>query len=192
MIDFAHKVVGVGSVGLRAYVALLDGRVPTTSCFWQLKQASARCLRHTFTVIQPGMPPGTTACGISSGAADGQRPVAWLDNHQRPPVLRAQFRDRRAASPSMRSTLRRSRLPPALPPHAGEGTCRTSGASMIAGYIGSSDKLDRAMWRFACATQTRPRLTIKLCLKPCARHLRVAESPDICRATGASGSFRRR
>ena len=32
LVDVAHKVVGVGSVGLRAYVALLEGSWPTTWC----------------------------------------------------------------------------------------------------------------------------------------------------------------
>jgi hypothetical protein len=32
-----------------------------------------------------------------------------------------------------------------------KGHARTSGASMIAGYAGSSDRLDRALARFACA-----------------------------------------
>jgi hypothetical protein len=34
---------------------------------------------------------------------------------------------------------------------AREEPCRTSGASMIAGYIGTRDKVDRAMCRFARA-----------------------------------------
>ena len=39
LIDIAHKVVGVGSVGLRAYVALLEGSSPDDVVFLQLKQA---------------------------------------------------------------------------------------------------------------------------------------------------------
>jgi uncharacterized protein (DUF2252 family) len=39
LIDVAHKVVGVGSVGLRAYVALLEGSSPDDVVFLQLKQA---------------------------------------------------------------------------------------------------------------------------------------------------------
>jgi hypothetical protein len=37
-----------------------------------------------------------------------------------------------------------------------KGRARTSGASMIAGYVGGSDKLDKALCRFAraCADQT--------------------------------------
>src|SRR5690606_26254127 len=39
IVDIAHKVVGVGSVGLRAYVALLEGSSPDDVVFLQLKQA---------------------------------------------------------------------------------------------------------------------------------------------------------
>ena len=39
LVDIAHKVVGVGSVGLRAYVALLEGSSADDVVFLQLKQA---------------------------------------------------------------------------------------------------------------------------------------------------------
>src|SRR3954466_4055370 len=39
LVDVAHKVVGVGSVGLRAYVALLEGSSEDDVVFLQLKQA---------------------------------------------------------------------------------------------------------------------------------------------------------
>ena len=39
LVDIAHKVVGVGSVGLRAFVALCDGSNPDDVVFLQLKQA---------------------------------------------------------------------------------------------------------------------------------------------------------
>src|SRR4029079_19582625 len=39
LVDVAHKVVGVGSVGLRAYVALLEGSSAEDVVFLQLKQA---------------------------------------------------------------------------------------------------------------------------------------------------------
>src|ERR1700674_1861955 len=46
LIDIAHKVVGVGSVGLRAYVALLEGSSPDDVVFLQLKQARRSVLAH--------------------------------------------------------------------------------------------------------------------------------------------------
>ena len=39
IVDVAHKVVGVGSVGLRAYVVLMEGSSADDVVFLQLKQA---------------------------------------------------------------------------------------------------------------------------------------------------------
>jgi hypothetical protein len=44
--DFARKVVGVGSVGTRAWIALLVGRDPTDPLFLQIKQAEASVLEE--------------------------------------------------------------------------------------------------------------------------------------------------
>jgi uncharacterized protein (DUF2252 family) len=44
VVDLAHKVVGVGSVGLRAFVALLEGNGPHDMVFLQLKQARRSCV----------------------------------------------------------------------------------------------------------------------------------------------------
>src|SRR4030095_2527654 len=44
VVDLAHKVVGVGSVGLRAFVVLLQGSSPQDTLFLQLKQARRSCV----------------------------------------------------------------------------------------------------------------------------------------------------
>ena len=55
LVDVAHKVVGVGSVGLRAYVALLEGSSDEDVVFLQLKSRPAdRCSRATCMAIRPG------------------------------------------------------------------------------------------------------------------------------------------
>src|SRR5260370_15003001 len=45
-LDVAHKVVGVGSVGLRAFVVLLQGNGAHDMLFLQLKQARRCCVAH--------------------------------------------------------------------------------------------------------------------------------------------------
>ena len=79
--DIAHKVVGVGSVGLRAYVALLEGAGPDDVIFLQLKQARRSVVApfvHGDLGVAP--PPGTTRGRVPAGVADGQRPAARLDD----------------------------------------------------------------------------------------------------------------
>jgi uncharacterized protein (DUF2252 family) len=46
LVDFARKVVGVGSVGTRAWIALLLGRDGQDPLFLQLKEAEASVLEH--------------------------------------------------------------------------------------------------------------------------------------------------
>jgi uncharacterized protein (DUF2252 family) len=153
IVDIAHKVVGVGSVGLRAYVALCEGSSPDDVVFLQLKQARR-------SVIAPHQ----------HGAAawhrhQGQRVVEYQQALQTvsDPLLGwttvgdvqfyvRQFRDMKGA------ILVEDIDAEALADYAGicgyllaKSHARTSGASMIAGYIGGSDKLADSLSRFARA-----------------------------------------
>jgi uncharacterized protein (DUF2252 family) len=151
IIDIAHKVVGVGSVGLRAYIALCQGSSPDDVVFLQLKQARRSVVARFVH--------GDSAWH----AHQGQRVVEYqqalqtvsdpllgwttIGDHQ---YYVRQFRDMKGAITV--DGIDAS----ALTDYAGicglllaKGHARTSGASMIAGYLGSSDKADQAMCRFA-------------------------------------------
>jgi uncharacterized protein (DUF2252 family) len=151
--DVAHKVVGVGSVGLRAYVALLEGSSADDVVFLQLKQAR----RSVLAQYVHG--------GSAWHAHQGQRVVEYQQALQTvsDPLLGwtsidglqyyvRQFRN-------MKGTIPLDAIDaPALTDYAGivghllaKGHARTSGASMIAGYVGASDTLDKALCRFARA-----------------------------------------
>jgi uncharacterized protein (DUF2252 family) len=153
LVDIAHKVVGVGSVGLRAYVALLEGSSPGDVVFLQLKQARR-------SVLAPFVH-GDSAWH----AHQGQRVVeyqqalqtvsdpllGWTTVAGRQYYVR-QFRN-------MKGTVALDSIEPtALAEYTdvvghllAKGHARTSGASMISGYVGASDKLDVALCRFARA-----------------------------------------
>jgi len=153
LVDIAHKVVGVGSVGLRAYVALLEGSSADDVVFLQLKQARRSVLARFVH--------GDSAWH----AHQGQRVVEYQQALQTvsDPLLGwatidglqyyvRQFRN-------MKGTIPLDAIDAAaLTDYAGivghllaKGHSRTSGASMIAGYVGLSDKLDRSLCRFARA-----------------------------------------
>jgi uncharacterized protein (DUF2252 family) len=153
LIDVAHKVVGVGSVGLRAYVGLLEGSSSDDVVFLQLKQARRSVLARYVH--------GDSAWH----AHQGQRVVEYQQALQTvsDPLLGwttigdlqyyvRQFRN-------MKGTIPLDAIDAAaLTDYAGivghllaKGHARTSGASMIAGYAGGSDKLDQALARFARA-----------------------------------------
>src|ERR1700687_3814159 len=153
LVDVAHKVVGVGSVGLRAYVALLEGSSAEDVVFLQLKQARRSVLARYVH--------GESAWHAHQGQRVGEYQQAlqtvsdpllgWatIDGLQ---YYVRQFRN-------MKGTIPLDAIDAAaLTDYAGivghllaKGHARTSGASMIAGYVGSSDKLDRSLCRFARA-----------------------------------------
>lgn len=151
LLDVAQKVVGVGSVGLRAYVALLEGSSSEDVVFLQLKQARRSVLARYVH--------GESAWH----AHQGQRVVEYQQALQTvsDPLLGwttmggvqfyvRQFRNMKGTIPlnAMDST--------ALVDYTAvvgqllaKGHARTSGASMIAGYLGRSDRVADAMSAFA-------------------------------------------
>ena len=156
LVDVAHKVVGVGSVGLRAYVALLEGSAPDDVVFLQLKQARR-------SVLAPY---------VHGGSAwhdhQGQRVVEYQQALQTvsDPLLGWTTVDLPGEGPldfyvrqfrNSKGTIPLDAIDAAaLTDYAGivghllaKGHARTSGASMIAGYAGKGDKLGEAFARFA-------------------------------------------
>jgi uncharacterized protein (DUF2252 family) len=151
LIDIAHKVVGVGSVGLRAYVALLEGSSPDDVLFLQLKQAR----RSVFARYVHGegawhAHQGQRVVEYQQALQTVSDPLlGWATVDGRQYYVR-QFRNMKG------SVALDSIDAAALADYAAvtghllaKGHARTSGASMIVGYAGSSDRLDTALARFA-------------------------------------------
>ena len=153
LVDIAHKVVGVGSVGLRAYVALLEGSSPEDVLFLQLKQARRSVLaRHVHGDSAWHAHQGQRVVEYQQALQTVSDPLlGWTSVAGRDYYVR-QFRN-------MKGTIALDAIDAAaLADYAGivghllaKGHARTSGASMIAGYAGASDKLDQAFARFARA-----------------------------------------
>ena len=64
VIDVAQKVVGVGSVGTRAFIVLLQGRDRQDPLFLQVKEATPRCWK----TISPRAATGSPASGWFGGS----------------------------------------------------------------------------------------------------------------------------
>lgn len=153
IVDVAHRVVGVGSVGLRAYVVLCEGSSAQDVLILQLKEARR-------SVLAPFVH-GDAAWH----AHQGQRVVeyqqalqavsdpllGWTTVDGREFYVR-QFRNMKGRVPieEIHGTDLKDyvRICGKL---LAKGHARTSGASMIAGYVGSSDALEVALSRFARA-----------------------------------------
>ena len=151
LVDVAHKVVGVGSVGLRAYIALCEGSGPDDVLFLQLKQARRSVVaRYVHGDSAWHEHQGQRVVQYQQALQTVSDPLlGWTTVGERQYYVR-QFRDLKGAVvvDDIDAT--------ALADYAGvcglllaKGHARTSGASMIAGYLGGSDRADLALCRFA-------------------------------------------
>ncbi|MEV4347070.1 DUF2252 domain-containing protein [Actinoplanes sp. NPDC049596] len=153
IVDIAHKVVGVGSVGLRAYVALCEGSSPDDVVFLQLKQARRSVIaRHQHGDAAWHRHQGQRVVEYQQALQTVSDPLlGWTTVGDTQFYVR-QFRDMKGA------IVVEGIDAGALADYAGicgyllaKSHARTSGASMIAGYIGGSGKLAEAMCRFSRA-----------------------------------------
>ncbi len=151
LVDVAHKVVGVGSVGLRAYVALCEGSSADDVVFLQLKQARRSVVaRYVHGDSAWHDHQGRRVVEYQQALQTVSDPLlGWTTVEGRQYYVR-QFRNMKGAIPIDHLNAA------ALTDYAGicgrllaKGHARTSGASMIAGYVGKSDSLDKALCRFA-------------------------------------------
>jgi uncharacterized protein (DUF2252 family) len=151
LVDLAHKVVGVGSVGLRAYIALCEGSSPDDVLFLQLKQARRSVIAqyvHGDSAWHDHQ--GQRVVQYQQSLQTVSDPLlGWTTVGERQYYVR-QFRDMKGA------VVVDGIDAAALADYAGvcglllaKGHARTSGASMITGYLGRSDKADRALCLFA-------------------------------------------
>jgi uncharacterized protein (DUF2252 family) len=153
IVDIAHKVVGVGSVGLRAYVALCEGSSPDDVVFLQLKQARRSVVaRHLHGDVAWHRHQGQRVVEYQQALQTVSDPLlGWATVGERQFYVR-QFRDMKGAF------VVDDMSADALADYAGicayllaKSHARTSGASMIAGYIGGPEKLAENLCRFARA-----------------------------------------
>ncbi len=149
--DVAHRVVGVGSVGLRAYVALLVGSSPDDVLFLQLKQARRSVLaRFVHGDDAWHQHQGQRVVEYQQALQTVSDPLlGWTTIDGRDYYVR-QFRNMKGTVPL--NAIREE----ALSDYAGivgrllaKGHARTSGASMIAGYLGDGEGAGEALAHFA-------------------------------------------
>ncbi|WP_181779916.1 DUF2252 domain-containing protein [Pseudonocardia pini] len=153
VVDVAHKVVGVGSVGLRAYLALCEGSGPDDVLFLQLKQAR-RSVVAPFVHGQDAWHDhqGQRVVEYQQALQTVSDPLlGWttVGDHQ---YYVRQFRDMKGA------IVLDGIDAVTLGDYAAicglllaKGHARTSGASMIGAYLGGGGRVRTALCRFARA-----------------------------------------
>jgi len=153
VVDVAHKVVGVGSVGLRAFVALLQGNGPHDMVFLQLKEARRSCVArfmhgdHALHAHQ-----GQRVVEYQQTLQTVSDPLlGWTTVDNRNYYVR-QFRDMKGAvtveGMDGSALMDYARICGAL---LAKGHARTTGATVLSGYLGKGDLVDRACASFARA-----------------------------------------
>ena len=110
LLDVAHKVVGVGSVGLRAYVALLEGSSPEDVVFLQLKQARRSVLaRYVHGESAWHAHQGQRVVEYQQALQTVSDPLLGLDHDGRQAVLRAAVPEHEGHHPVGRDGRQRAR-----------------------------------------------------------------------------------
>jgi uncharacterized protein (DUF2252 family) len=140
-------------VGLRTYVALLEGSSPDDVIFLQLKQARRSVVaRYVHGELPQHAHQGQRVVEYQQALQTVSDPLLGWTTIDGLPYYVRQFRDMKGTIPL--EAIKAS----ALTDYArivghllAKGHARTSGASMIAGYVGSSRRLDDAMRQFARA-----------------------------------------
>ncbi len=150
IVDYAMKVVGVGSVGLGAFVVLLDGGSDDDPLFMQVKQAVASVYErflgpsdepsHGARVVA-GQRRLQAASDIFLGTAVGGRGRHWyvrqLQDMKGSAVVEAMTVDDLTAWGELCGWA------------LARGHARSGEPATIAGYIGDDDAFDRALGVFA-------------------------------------------
>ncbi|GJD35062.1 DUF2252 domain-containing protein [Methylobacterium aerolatum] len=145
VVDVAHRVVGVGSVGTRAYVALLCGNSDHDALFLQVKEA----VRPAHAPYLPGMPEPYAShqgerviYGQRLLQAVGDPLLGWTTIDRRPFYVR-QMKNMKGEIPVARMTgqslLYFSHAYGAL---LAKAHARTGDAAAIAGYCGHAGRTD--------------------------------------------------
>jgi uncharacterized protein (DUF2252 family) len=153
-VDAAHKVVGVGSVGTRAWIALLFGRDEQDPLFLQMKEAGPSVLEpfagpskyenHGHRVVA-----GQRLTQAASDVLLGWLKVEGIDGKKRDFYVRQLWDGKGSAEIDLMSA-------PTMATYAGlcgwslaRAHARTGDRGAIADYLGKSDKFDRAIAEFS-------------------------------------------
>ena len=150
IVDFGHKVVGVGSIGLLAYIVLLQGRDANDLLVLQVKQAIE-------SVLEPWVP-NSISESHSKRVTDGQRNIqaatdaflGWVDGDGGKSYYVRQLRDKKW-SPDVDSFSDEDLMAYAqiCGGALARAHARSGDAQAISSFIGADSSFDIAMRNFA-------------------------------------------
>ncbi len=154
-VDFARKVVGVGSVGTRAWIALLLGRDERDPLFLQLKEAEASVLEQFLAASEFDNHGARVVSGQRLMQASSDIFLGWLHveaarGDQARDLYARQLRDWKGSAEIEQMTPKGMRRYGRLCGWTLARAHARSGESIaIAAYLGTGPKFDRALVRFS-------------------------------------------
>ena len=151
IVDMARKVVGVGSVGTRAFIVLLQGRDEHDPLFLQVKEATASVLEDHLPNSRFKQPGERVVQGQRLMQAASDIYLGWTRGEEEGRYLYwRQLRDMKG------SALVESMNPVLLGFYAGicgwtlaRAHARSGDTVALASYLGKSDKFDRSIMDFS-------------------------------------------
>ncbi len=151
VVDMAHKIVGVGSVGLRAFIVLLQGRDQDDPLFLQVKEATASVLEDHLPKSRYDHPGERVVQGQRMMQAASDIFLGWTKGHLADRYLYwRQLRDMKM------SALVETMVPAALTFYAeicGRTLARVHARSgdpvALAAYMGKKDRFDQSITEFS-------------------------------------------
>lgn len=150
IIDFGHKVVGVGSVGLLAFVMLMQGRDENDLMVLQVKQAQASVL-EAFTTKSVYSKHGhrvVTGQRLMQAASDSF--LGWIDGPTGRSFYIRQLRDMKWSPEPSALDAKRLVAYASLCGHTlARAHARTGDAVAIAAYLGADTTFDTAIGEFS-------------------------------------------
>jgi uncharacterized protein (DUF2252 family) len=151
VVDWARKVVGVGSVGTDDAVALLLGDSDRDPLFLQVKEAQASVLEPFAGRSRYDNQGRRVVVGQRLTQAASDIFVGWTSIEERDYYVR-QLRDMKASVPIEKLTADELvRYARACGAALGGGHARSGDSAAIAAYLGRGETFDRAIGRFAVA-----------------------------------------
>ena len=151
IVDMAHKVVGVGSVGMRAFILLLQGRDQGDPLFLQAKEATASVLEDHLPRSRYRHPGERVVQGQRLMQATSDIFLGWTKGHEENRYLYwRQLRDMKS------SALVETMIPAALTYYAqvcgrtlARAHARSGDPVALAAYMGKKDRFERSTTDFA-------------------------------------------
>ena len=151
IVDMAHKVVGVGSVGTRAFIVLLQGRDQDDPLFLQVKEATASVLEDHLPKSRYRHPGERVVQGQRLMQAASDIFLGWTKGHEANRYLYwRQLRDMKG------SALVETMIPAALTFYAevcgrtlARAHARSGDPVALAAYLGKKDRFERSITDFA-------------------------------------------